>query len=113
MTYDLYFWRSGATDDPADLADQLAEQEADSVPADAAVLAFRADVLRRWPDLADMIEPWHEDLGWREPAELRTDLADRYVILTLPYRWHDIDKLPPLASQHGLDCYDPQLETYV
>jgi hypothetical protein len=113
VSYDLYFWKSGITDDPDQLADQLADEEADSVPADAAVLAFRAEALRRWPELADMIEPWHKDLGWREPGDLRTDLADRYVILTLPYSWSNVAELPLLARRHGLDCYDPQADELV
>ncbi|WP_203934670.1 hypothetical protein [Virgisporangium ochraceum] len=107
MTYDLYFWPSGAAEDVVELADRLAEEEADVLAPDPRVLAFRADLLRRWPDLADRIEPWHGDLEWRLPAG-RTDLAERYVLLTLPYGWHGTHDLPVLAARYGLDCYDPQ-----
>lgn len=73
------------------------------------MLAFRADLLRRWPELTDRIAPWHHDLGWRQPWG-RTDLADRFVTLTLPFGWKDTAALPALAHDHGLDCYDPEAD---
>ncbi|MFV2104550.1 hypothetical protein [Micromonospora sp. LOL_024] len=76
MSYDLYFWPSGAAENPRRLADRLADERADALVADERVLAFRAESLRRWPDLVDMIAPWHHDLGGRQPWG-RTDLADR------------------------------------
>ncbi|WP_204014962.1 hypothetical protein [Virgisporangium aurantiacum] len=112
MTYDLYFWPSGAADDIFRLADQLAEEEAEDLAPDARVLTFRAELLRRWPDLADHLEPWHHDAEWITPGG-RTDLADRYVLLTLPYSWHGISALPALAGWYGLDCYNPQAEQLV
>jgi hypothetical protein len=112
VTYDLYFWPSGAAEDPRRLADRLAEEEVGSLASDARVLAFRADLLRRWPDLADMIAPWDDDLAWRQPWG-RTDLADRFVGLTLPYQWEATSALPALAGSYGLDCYDPQSERLV
>lgn len=107
MSYDLYFWPSGAAEDPRELADQLADEEADGLASDRRVLAFRAELLRRWPDLADMIAPWHDDLDWRQPWG-RTDIADRFVGVTLPYGWEHISALPALAGSYGLDSYDPQ-----
>jgi hypothetical protein len=113
VTYDLYFWKAGFTSDPANLAGQLAKQQAERVPADPAVLAFRADILSRWPEHADRIEAWHSDLGWRQAGSSRTDIADRYVIMTLPYRLADLSgELALLAKQHGLDCYDPQANSF-
>jgi hypothetical protein len=112
VTYDLYFWPSGAADDIFRLADRLAEEEADDLAPDGRVLAFRAELLRRWPDLADRIEPWHHDADWRIPGG-RTDLADRYVLLSLPHGWDGISALPALAGWYGLDCYDPQVEQLV
>jgi hypothetical protein len=109
VSYDLYFWPTGVAVEPGPLADELAEEEADGLAADERVLAFRAELLRRWPELADMIAPWHHDLDWRQPWG-RTDLADRFVTLTLPFRWTDTAVLPVLAHAHGLDCYDPQAE---
>ncbi|MGI5146810.1 hypothetical protein ACQEVC_10560 [Plantactinospora sp. CA-294935] len=107
MSYDLYFWPSGVAVNPCRLAGQLADEDADGLEPDERVVAFRAELLRRWPDLADMIAPWHHDLGWRQPWG-RTDLADRFVGVTLPYSWEHTAALPVLASAYGLDSYDPQ-----
>jgi hypothetical protein len=109
VSYDLYFWPAGVAAEPGPLADELADEEADGLTADERVPAFRAEILRRWPDLTDMIAPWHHDLGRRQPWG-RTDLADRFVALTLPFGWRDTAALPVLAHAHGLDCYDPQAE---
>jgi hypothetical protein len=89
------------------LAERLAEEEADVLGPDSRVLRFRAEILRRWPELADVGFPWHQDLDWRRPWG-RTDPADRFVGLTLPYGWTHIAELPALDRVHGLDCYDPQ-----
>jgi hypothetical protein len=110
--YDLYFWPSGAAKNPRRLSDRLADEKADSLAPDRRVLAFRAELLRRWPDLADMIAPWHHDLGWRQPWG-RTDLADRFVGVTLPFGWEGAGALPVLAGAYGLDSYDPQSEQLV
>ncbi|GHJ15327.1 hypothetical protein [Micromonospora sp. AKA38] len=107
MSYDLYFWLSGAAEDPRRLVDRLADEETDGLVADERVLAFRAELLRRWPDLADMIAPWHHDLVGRQPWG-RTGLAVRFVGVTLPHGWQGISALPVLAGAYGLDSYDPQ-----
>ncbi|MGW5558089.1 hypothetical protein ACWER9_12790 [Micromonospora sp. NPDC003944] len=112
MSYDLYFWPFGAAVNPRQLADRLADESADGLGPDDRVLAFRAELLHRWPDLADMIAPWHDDLGWRQPWG-QTGLADRFVGVTLPYGWEDIDTLPVLAGTFGLDTYDPQSDQLV
>jgi hypothetical protein len=78
VSHDLYFWPTGVAVEPGRLADQLAEEEADGLAADERVLAFRAELLRRWPELTDMIAPWHHDLDWRQSWG-GTDLADRFV----------------------------------
>ncbi|MEU8390329.1 hypothetical protein [Micromonospora sp. NPDC048843] len=97
MSYDLYFWPSGAAEDPRQLADRLADESADGLVPNARVLAFRAEVLRRWPDLADMIAPWHDDLGWRQPWG-HPGLADRFVGMAVPFGWEGISALAVLAS---------------
>jgi hypothetical protein len=112
VSYDLYFWPSGAAGNPRLLADRLADEKADGLVPDERVLAFRAELLRRWPDLADMTAPWHHDLGQRQPWG-RTDLADRFVGVTLPYGWQGTSALPVLAGAFGLDSYDPQSEQLV
>jgi hypothetical protein len=109
VSYDLYFWPAGTADDPCRLAEQLADEDAGGLVADERVLAFRGELLRRWPEFADMIAPWHHDLGWRQPWG-RTDLADRFVGLTLSSRWMHTAALPALAHMHGLVCYDPQAD---
>jgi hypothetical protein len=38
----------------------------------------------------------------------RTDLADRFVGLTLPYSWEATAALQVVAGAYGLDTYDPQ-----
>jgi len=112
VSYDIYFWPSGAAKNPRRLAYRLADEKVDGLVPDQHVLAFRAELLRRWPDLADMIAPWHHDLGWRQPWG-RTDLADRFVGLTLPHGWEATSALPVLAGAYGLDSYDPQSEQLV
>ncbi|GIF26639.1 hypothetical protein BJ973_001085 [Actinoplanes tereljensis] len=107
MSYDLYFWPTGIAGNPRRLAVRLADEEAGDIKPDQRVLAFRAELLHRWPELADMISPWHHDLGKRQPWG-RSDLADRFVGLTLPYGWTDTSALPALAGAYGLDSYDPQ-----
>lgn len=110
MSYDLYFWPSGAAPRrPHRLANRLADERPGELVPDPRVLAFRAELLRRWPDLADQLSPWHDDLGGRQPWG-RTDLADRFAVLTLRWSWPDTELLPVLATLHGLDCYDPQTE---
>lgn len=110
MSYDLYFWPTGAAPGrPHRLANRLAEERPGELVPDPRVLAFRAELLRRWPDLAHRLSPWHDDLVGQQPAG-RTDLADRFAVLTLRYGWHDTELLPVLANLHGLDCYDPQTE---
>jgi hypothetical protein len=112
VSYDLYFWSSGAAADPGRLADRLAAERADELPRDERVLAFRAELLRRWPEFADRIAPWHDDLGERRPWG-RTDLAGRFVGLTLRHDSEALSFLPDLAGSYGLDCYDPQAERLV
>lgn len=112
VSYELYLWPSGAAKNPRRLADWLADEKSDGLVPDKRVLAFRAELLRRWPDLADMIAPWHHDLGWRQPWG-RPDLADRFVGVSLPYGWEGTSALPVLAGAYGLDSYDPQSEQLV
>ncbi|WP_427887996.1 hypothetical protein ACQHIV_33315 [Kribbella sp. GL6] len=108
MSYDLYFWVSGVAEDAQGLADRLADEDADELEPDERILAFRDELLRRWPELADRIAPWHEDLEWRKQWG-RTDLADRFVGLTLAYGWEATSALPALAAAYGIDTYDPQI----
>ncbi|MEV0561004.1 hypothetical protein [Dactylosporangium sp. NPDC050588] len=112
MTYDLYFWPAGAAKNARRLADRLAEGRPGRLKPDPRVLRFRAELLRRWPELASRIEPWHTDVDaprWSGP----TDEAHRYVVLTLAFGWPATDALPTLAGAYGLDCYDPQCDALI
>jgi len=111
VSWDFYFWKTTTEEDPAVVADLLTEEQAECVVGDDAVLAFRSEVLRRWPGLANCIEPWHTDLPGTLPAG-RTDVADRFVILTLRFGWVDQLALLALARAHGLLCYDPQVSQF-
>ncbi|MEV4136707.1 hypothetical protein AB0J72_31590 [Dactylosporangium sp. NPDC049742] len=53
MTYDLYFWPAGAAKNARRLADRLAEGRPGRLRPDPRVLRFRAELLRRWPELAE------------------------------------------------------------
>ena len=72
MSWDFYFWKSATEADPATIVDRLADENADDLLPDPAVLAFRDDLLRNWPDLMSRLEPWHTDLEgttpWGEPT---------------------------------------------
>ncbi|MFF5225418.1 hypothetical protein [Dactylosporangium sp. NPDC000521] len=109
MSYDLYFWPAGATRNARRLADRLAEGRPGRLKPDPRVLRFRAELLRRWPELTSRIEPWHTDVDAPRRSG-PTDEAHRYVVLTLAYGWPPTDALPALAGAYGLDCYDPQCD---
>jgi hypothetical protein len=111
VSWDFYFWKDSTEADPAKVVEQLADEEADSVVPDPAVLAFRSDLLQQWPDLVSRLEPWHTDLEGVTPWG-RTDLADRFVILTLQWGWENQPELVALAHRHGLRCYDPQISQF-
>ncbi|MFC5005086.1 hypothetical protein ACFPIJ_45550 [Dactylosporangium cerinum] len=110
MSYDLYFWPTGSARNPGRTADRLAEGRPGRLVPDPRVLAFRAELVRRWPDVVDHLEPWHTDQPWPRPSG-PSDAAHRYVLLTLPFRWPATAALPTLAGAFGMDCYDPQCDT--
>jgi hypothetical protein len=108
VAYDLYFWKS-ASGEASEVCDRLADEDVQGVDASPDVLLFRAEVLRRWPDLADSISPWAPDLGWRLPWG-REDLGAYFVSLTFLYG-SDPQRLinvVALAHEYSLVVYDPQ-----
>ncbi|WP_327004724.1 hypothetical protein OHA72_58495 [Dactylosporangium sp. NBC_01737] len=109
MSYDLYFWPAGAARNPRRTADRLAEDRPGRLVPDPRVLAFRAELVRRWPDVARYLSPWHTDQDWQRGTG-PSDAAHRYVVLTLPFSWHATTALPVLAGAYGMDCYDPQCD---
>jgi hypothetical protein len=112
VSWDFYFWKTATEEDPAVVVELLAEEDAGCLVGDDRVLAFRSAVLDRWPELVSRVEPWHTDLAMTMPWG-RTDLADRYVILTLAWGWEHQPELVALAREHGLRCYDPQISQFI
>lgn len=96
MSSDFAFWARGSGD-PGDIFDDLAEGDAAALAGSADVLRFRAELLSRWPDLGDVLEPDEHDVA--EAPEI----AGKYVLLTLSVRQldHLVDLLD-LAKQNGL-----------
>lgn len=99
MSSDFGFWKH-AVGDPADIFDSLAEGETDALTESTDVLQFREDLLTRWPDLRDDLEPAEFDL------EESPEDASKYVLLTLSVR--QLDYLPEvlsMATKLGLTGY--------
>ena len=79
VSSDYAFWKQ-ITRDPDVVFDQLAEGEVSGLHPHPDVLRFRRQLLSRWPDLENTLEPDAEDVAaWPE-------LAEHYVLLTLSYR---------------------------
>lgn len=67
-------------------------------------LEFRTELLRRWPDLADSVEPLEFDPGLDAPSDL-----SRFVLVTM--HASKTDRIPAMVNltlAHGLVVYDPQ-----
>ena len=77
VTVDLCFWESGDGDFEK-LYEDAAEGIDHTFTSSARVLAFRADLLRLWPDLADSIEPLEYDPDFEAPSDL-----SRYVLVAM------------------------------
>lgn len=99
MSSDFAFWKAGEGD-PADIFDSLADGVTDALQPHSDVSRFRAEVLTRWPDLVDVLEPSQYDLD-DAPAD-----EAKYVLLTLPVRMLDhLDDLFELARSYRLRGY--------
>ena len=103
VSVDLCFWESGDGD-----AEELYEDAADGIDhtfaASARVHEFRAELLRRWPDLADKVEPLEFDPDLGAPSDL-----SRFVLITLhASQGERIQEIVGLALACGLAGYDPQ-----
>jgi hypothetical protein len=99
MSSDFAFWKA-ADGEPGKVFDDLAEGSTDALRGHSDVLRFRAALLSRWPDLADVLEPSEYDL-----AEAPDDAA-RYVLLTLPVcMLQHLDGILRTARDHGLRGY--------
>ncbi|WBB46907.1 hypothetical protein O3597_17200 [Verrucosispora sp. WMMA2044] len=99
MSSDFGFWKHGAGD-PGDIFDNIAEGVTEGLRPDPAVLRFRDDVLARWPDIGDVLEPSEHDL------EENPEDVTKYVLLTLSVRQLNyIPELLAMAKAHGLVGY--------
>lgn len=73
------------------------------------MLGFRVELLLRWPDLADSVEPPELDYELGVPSDL-----SRYVLLTMHVTKSDrIPSMISLALASGLAGYGPQHETAI
>lgn len=96
MSTDFAFWKA-APGDPGEIFDALAEGIADALSLSDDVIRFREELLSRWPDVEDVLEP--DDFDLEESPEN----AQRYVLLTLSYRQLDyLDEILDLAKAHSL-----------
>lgn len=96
MSSDLGFWKRSAGD-PEEVFDNLAEGDTGDLVVSPDVLRFREELLTRWADLDDVLEPSRFDL------EEEPDDAGKYVLLTLSVR--QLDYLPEIldmAKRNGL-----------
>lgn len=103
MSVDLAFWKSGHGA-PEELYELAAEGDIERFEGHSSVLDFRTELLVRWPDLSDYVEP----LEYDPDLDVQEDLS-RYVLLTLSVSMSDmIPDIVELALSHGLRGYDPQ-----
>ncbi|MFD4997936.1 hypothetical protein [Streptomyces buecherae] len=96
MSSDFGFWKCGVGG-PEETFDNLAEGDTGDLVVSPDVLQFREELLTRWPDLEDVLEPSQFDL------EEEPDDAGKYVLLTLSVR--QLDYLPgilEMAKGNGL-----------
>ncbi|GAA1712030.1 hypothetical protein [Streptomyces yatensis] len=96
MSSDFAFWKRSAGD-PEEVFDNLAEGDTGDLIVSPDVLRFREELLTRWPDVGDVLEPSRFDL------EEEPDDAGKYVLLTLSVR--QLDYLPEIldmAKRNGL-----------
>lgn len=108
MSVDLCFWESG-DGDIEDLYEDAAEGIDHTFVSSKRVIEFRKEFLRRWPDLADSVEPSEFDHDLGMPSDL-----SRYIIVTMHASKGDyIPAMIELALTYGLTGYDPQAETAV
>lgn len=99
MSSDFAFWKAGEGD-PGEIYDGLADGVTDALEPHSDVSRFRGELLSRWPDLVDVLEPTEDDL-----LDAAEDAA-KYVLLTLPMSMlRHLDGIFELARQHELRGY--------
>jgi hypothetical protein len=121
VSYDLYVWRettaitatrAAAKLNELDENNELDEDDVTRFEAHAAVAAFYADLLTRFPALESVPDDTLETLGvWSVTPEA----SDRLISMSIG--WRHVAEVAPtvrtLAGEHGLICYDPQDDVVV
>jgi len=109
MSYDLAVWEGvqPANDgEGAAVYEQLYEEymEGEEVAPAPGILAYAEALSERWGVLTEGGTP-----GW---SSLLDDASGPMIYLTMPYRLAGelSAEAARLAAEHGLICYDPQLE---
>ncbi|MFB7275450.1 hypothetical protein [Streptomyces sp. NPDC056244] len=96
MSSDFAFWKRSAGG-PEEVFDNLAEGDTSDLVVSPDVLRFREELLTRWPDVDDVLEPSRFDL------EEEPDDAVKYVLLTLSVRQLDyLAEILEMAKRNGL-----------
>lgn len=108
VSVDISFWKSGSGS-----ASELYEDATDGEPRRFAgsedVVNFRADLLNRWPDLRDSVEP----LEYNPDLEEQEDLS-RFIVITMPASKADrLEDIVDLARSHDLKGFDPQIDAAI
>ena len=105
MSLDFCFWHTGFGE-PAALYEQAAEGEYSEFVPSQPVVDFRAELIARWPEIEDFLEP----LEYDPVADEHGDIS-RCVIVALPLgRSNLAPAVTELALSFGLRGYDPQQE---
>ncbi|MFJ8248610.1 hypothetical protein [Streptomyces sp. NPDC094466] len=96
MSSDFGFWKR-STGGPEEVFDGLAEGDTRGLSVSPDVLRFREELLAKWPDVEDVLEPSRFDL------EEEPDDAGKYVLLTLSVRHLDyLPEILDMAKKSGL-----------
>ncbi|MFF6981028.1 hypothetical protein ACFZAV_25775 [Streptomyces sp. NPDC008343] len=96
MSSDFAFWKRSAGG-PEEVFDNLAEGDTRDLVVSPDVLRFREELLTRWPDVDDVLEPSRFDL------EEEPDDAGKYVLLTLSVRQLEyLSEILDMAKKNGL-----------
>lgn len=104
MSVDICFWKSGSGSG-SDLYESATEGEAQSFVPSAAVLEFREQLITRWSDLEDSVEP----LAYDPDLDEQEDLS-RFVLITLHASQGDrLGSIMEMARSCGLTGYDSQI----
>ena len=105
----MCFW-STSTADADDTHARLLHDDVSTVTPDPAVAEFRREILARWPELGEMVEPWSPELG--DPVTGPEGLESHYLLLNLSW---DLDpdvvgQVCSRGAERGLVVNDPESE---